>query len=100
MLVLSSMGMAEATALGAGEILLNSIDADGTAAGYDLKLTAAVLEAAPVPVIASGGAGTLEQIARAAELADAVLAASVLHFGKMTVPQIKVFLRERGILVR
>jgi cyclase len=91
---------AEAAALGAGEILLNSIDADGTAAGYDLELTAAVLEAAPVPVIASGGAGTLEQIARAAELADAVLAASVLHFGKMTVPQIKTFLREREILVR
>jgi cyclase len=89
-----------AAELGAGEILLNSIDADGTAAGYDLELCASVLEAVPVPVIASGGAGSLEQIARAASLADAALAASLLHFGKATIPEIKRFLREAGLEVR
>jgi cyclase len=86
--------------LGAGEILLNSIDADGTEAGYDLELTAAVLEAVPVPVIASGGAGSLAQIARAASLADAALVASLLHFGKTTIPEIKDFLRGEGVEVR
>jgi cyclase len=86
--------------LGAGEILLNSIDADGTGAGYDLELTVAVARAVPVPVIASGGAGSLEQIAAAAGVADAVLAASLLHFGKTTIPEIKRFLSEHGIAVR
>ena len=91
---------ARAVELGAGEVLLNSIDADGTAAGYDLELCAAVLEAVPVPVIASGGAGSLEQIARAASVADAALVASLLHFGKTTIPLIKDFLREAGVEVR
>jgi cyclase len=91
---------ARAVELGAGEILLNSIDADGTAAGYDLELCAAVLEAVPVPVIASGGAGSLAQIAQAASIADAALAASLLHFGKTTIPEIKAFLREKGLEVR
>jgi cyclase len=90
----------QAADLGAGEILLNSIDADGTGAGYDLELTAAVARAVPVPVIASGGAGSLEQIAAAAGVADAVLAASLLHFGKTTIPEIKQFLSENGIAVR
>ncbi|MDR2098157.1 MAG: imidazole glycerol phosphate synthase subunit HisF [Spirochaetaceae bacterium] len=89
-----------AAELGAGEILVNSIDADGTAAGYDLELTAAVLAAVPVPVIASGGAGSLEQIASAASIADAALVASLLHFGKTTIPDIKDFLRGAGVEVR
>jgi cyclase len=89
-----------AVELGAGEILLNSIDADGTAAGYDLELCAAVLEAVPAPVIASGGAGSLEQIARAASIADAALVASLLHFGKATIPEIKDFLRVAGVELR
>ena len=91
---------AEAAEWGAGEILLNSIDADGTAGGYDLELCAAVLLAVPVPVIASGGAGSLEQIARAASLADAALVASLLHFGKATIPEIKEFLRREGVEMR
>jgi cyclase len=91
---------ARAAELGAGEILLNSIDADGMAAGYDLELCAAVLDAVPVPVIASGGAGSLEQIARAASLADAALVASLLHFGKTTIPEIKDFLRGAGLELR
>jgi cyclase len=89
-----------AAGAGAGEILLNSIDADGTAAGYDLELTAAVAEAVPVPVIASGGAGSLAQIAEAARAADAALVASLLHFGKTTIPEIKNFLRGEGLPVR
>jgi cyclase len=91
---------AEAAELGAGEILVNSIDSDGTAAGYDLELTAAVLDAVPVPVIASGGAGSLAQIAEAASIADAALVASLLHFGKTTIPEIKNFLRGAGVEVR
>ncbi|MDR2343849.1 MAG: imidazole glycerol phosphate synthase subunit HisF [Spirochaetaceae bacterium] len=91
---------AGAVELGAGEILLNSIDADGTAAGYDLELCAAALETVPVPVIASGGAGSLEQIARAASIADAALVASLLHFGKAAIPEIKDYLRGAGVEVR
>ena len=91
---------AQAAGLGAGEILLNSIDADGTGAGYDLALIRAVTAAVPVPVIASGGAGTVEQIAEAAAAADAALLASLLHFGKITIGEIKDYLRGRGIAVR
>ncbi|MDR2767956.1 MAG: imidazole glycerol phosphate synthase subunit HisF [Treponema sp.] len=113
----------DAAALGAGEILLNSIDADGTGAGYDLELTRAILRAVPVPVIASGGAGTLDQIANvlsgvwgnaksAAEAnpesggaeyfdgADAALVASLLHFEKTTIPEIKRCAEAKGVCVR
>jgi cyclase len=94
----------QAVSLGAGEILLNSIDADGTAAGYDLELTKTILDAAPVPVIASGGAGSLEQIAEAllpsAANADAALVASMLHFGKTTIGEIKRYVEEKGVTVR
>ncbi|MDR0644957.1 MAG: imidazole glycerol phosphate synthase subunit HisF [Treponema sp.] len=91
-----------AVTLGAGEILLNSIDADGTAAGYDLALTAEILNAVPTPVIASGGAGSLDQIARvlAETNADAALVASILHFGKTSIPEIKKHLRAQGLCVR
>ena len=87
---------------GAGEILLTSMDADGTKAGYDLELTAAISDAVPVPVIASGGAGTLEHLydAIAKGKADAVLAASIFHFGEFTIRETKEYLRERGIEVR
>ena len=119
-----------AAELGAGEILLNSIDADGTGSGYDLELIRAVLEAVPVPVIASGGAGNLEQIAGvlkeptgpspegaettalpeagrlivpigpSPEGADAALVASLLHFGKTTIQEIKKYLVSQGINIR
>jgi len=85
---------ARATGLGAGEVLLNSMDADGTREGYDLELIALVRAAVSVPLIASGGAGRLGHFAPAVEAgADAVLAASVLHFGDLTVAQIKDELR-------
>jgi cyclase len=97
----------KAVALGAGEILLNSIDADGSGGGYDLELTRRVMEAVPVPVIASGGAGDLEQIARvllpfegAESGADAALVASLLHFGKTTIPAIKKYAEAKGVCVR
>ncbi|MEE4311927.1 MAG: imidazole glycerol phosphate synthase subunit HisF [candidate division KSB1 bacterium] len=88
--------------LGAGEILLNSIDMDGTKQGYDLELNRIVSESVNIPVIASGGAGTLEQMYEAVELgkADAVLLASLLHFGEFTVADIKNYLREKGVVVR
>ena len=87
---------------GAGEILLTSMDRDGTKNGYDLALTRAVSEAVTVPVIASGGAGSLEHLyeALAAGRADAVLAASIFHYGTYTIKQTKDYLRERGIPVR
>jgi cyclase len=85
---------------GAGEILLTSMDRDGTLAGYDLDLLRAVCGAVKVPVIASGGAGTLEHLAQALEVADAALAASIFHDGQHTVREAKAFLRERGIEVR
>jgi imidazole glycerol-phosphate synthase subunit HisF len=90
------------TALGAGEILLTSMDRDGTREGYDLELTRRVSDAVPVPVIASGGAGRLEDFAAVLEegRASAVLAASLFHFGVFTVPQVKAYLDGRGIPVR
>ncbi|GHU09611.1 imidazole glycerol phosphate synthase subunit hisF1 [Spirochaetia bacterium] len=92
----------QAVELGAGEILLNSIDADGTGAGYDMDLTRTILEAVPVPVIASGGAGNLEQIASVllAGNADAALVASMLHFGKTTIHDIKQYAESKGVCVR
>jgi cyclase len=91
-----------AVELGAGEILLNSIDADGTGAGYDLELTRIIMEAAPVPVIASGGAGNLDQIVRVLKDpgADAALLASLLHFGMTTIEDIKKRIEAEGICVR
>jgi len=106
-----------AVELGAGEILLNSIDADGTGAGYDLELNRRILNAVPVPVIASGGAGTLDQIAgvllstaneempeqESADNtpgADAALVASLLHFGKTTIQEIKKHAQGKGVCVR
>ena len=87
---------------GAGEILLTSMDADGTKAGYDIALTRAISEAVHIPVIASGGAGTLEHMADVLGegKADAVLAASIFHFGEYKVVDVKRFLREKGICVR
>lgn len=89
-------------ALGAGEILLTSMDADGTKDGYDIPLTRAVSEAVNVPVIASGGAGKLEHFYDVLTLgkADAVLAASVFHYGQFTVRQVKEYLKSRGVEVR
>ena len=91
-----------AVALGAGELVLNSIDADGTKAGYDLEITRRVSERVGVPVVASGGAGNLEHLAEVLQQgkADAVLAASIFHFGEFTVGDVKRFLAERGIAVR
>jgi cyclase len=91
-----------AVALGAGEIVLNSIDADGTRAGFDLVITRRVSEAVGVPVVASGGAGSLEHMAEVLleGKADAVLAASVFHFGEYTVGDVKRFLAGKGIPVR
>jgi imidazole glycerol-phosphate synthase subunit HisF len=87
---------------GAGEILLTSMDADGTCGGYDLELTAAVSAAVDIPVIASGGAGELGHLAEVLDRghADAVLAASIFHFGTHSIAQAKHFLAERGIAVR
>lgn len=88
------------TELGAGEVLLTSMDCDGTKDGYDLALTRAVSEAVPVPVIASGGAGVPEHFAEALEVADAALAASVFHFGEMRIADVKAHCRARGLPVR
>jgi cyclase len=87
---------------GAGEILLTSMDCDGTKTGYDNELTRTVAEAVSVPVIASGGAGTLDHLVDALTLgrADAVLAASIFHFGEFTISGAKTYLKERGITVR
>ena len=89
-------------ALGAGEILLTSMDADGTKAGFDLSMTKAVTEAVGIPVIASGGCGGLSHFAEVFEETgcDAALAASLFHFGELTVPQVKEYLRARDIPVR
>ncbi|MEV1136229.1 imidazole glycerol phosphate synthase subunit HisF [Rhodococcus coprophilus] len=87
--------------LGVGEILLNSMDADGTKAGFDLKMIASVREEVDVPVIASGGAGAVEHFAPAVHAgADAVLAASVFHFRELTIGQVKDAMRAEGIVVR
>jgi len=88
--------------LGAGEILLTSIDADGTTGGYDLEVTAAVAEAVPIPVIASGGCGSADHIfdVLTRGKADAALAASIFHYGTTTVKAVKDFLRAKGLLIR
>ncbi|MEW6776785.1 MAG: imidazole glycerol phosphate synthase subunit HisF [Bdellovibrionota bacterium] len=88
--------------LGAGEILLTSMDRDGTEFGYDIELTAAVSRAVKIPVIASGGVGTLEHLREGLTRggADAALAASIFHFGKYTVSEAKDFLRSKGVPVR
>ena len=92
---------AQAVGLGAGEILLTSMDRDGTSDGYDLALTAAVSGAVNVPVIASGGAGTLEHLADALRAgADAVLCASIFHYGQHTVGEAREYLAAAGIPVR
>ena len=87
---------------GAGEILLTSMDADGTKAGYDLELTVAISESISIPVIASGGAGNLDHMVEVLEKgkADAVLAASIFHFGEYTVGDVKQYLGEHGVPVR
>jgi imidazole glycerol-phosphate synthase subunit HisF len=92
----------EVTALGAGEILVTSMDRDGTKGGYDIELTRAVADAVSVPVIASGGAGTLEHFREAFVEGDAsgALAASLFHFGTYTIGEVKDYLAERGIEVR
>ncbi len=92
----------EAAARGAGEILLTSMDRDGTKAGFDLDLTAAVVNAVSVPVVASGGVGTLEHLTEGASIAgaDAVLAASIFHFGEHTIAEAKAHLTQAGITVR
>jgi cyclase len=92
---------AEGARLGAGEILLNSMDADGTKAGFDLELIAAVRAVVDVPLVASGGAGAVEHFAPAVEAgADAVLAASVFHFGQLRIGEVKDGLRSAGCTVR
>ncbi len=89
-------------AFGAGELLLTSMDKDGTKSGFDLKLTRAISDNVDVPVIASGGVGSLEDLHDGLEIgrADAVLAASIFHFGTYTIQQAKGFLAERGVAVR
>ncbi|WP_163329025.1 imidazole glycerol phosphate synthase subunit HisF [Desulfurobacterium thermolithotrophum] len=88
--------------LGAGEILLTSMDKDGTKSGYDIELTRAISEAVSVPVIASGGAGTKEHFYEGLVYgkADAVLAASVFHFKEISIPELKEYLKEKGVRVR
>ena len=88
--------------LGAGEILLTSMDCDGTKAGYDLELTRAIAEAVNIPVIASGGAGTLEHFYEALTdgKADAALAASLFHYKELEIKEVKQYLREKGVSVR
>jgi cyclase len=92
----------KAVELGAGEILLTSMDGDGTKNGYDLKLTRAISDAVGVPVIASGGAGTMEHFVEAVTEggADAALAASLFHYKIMTIREVKEYMRERGVEVR
>ena len=92
----------EAEKLGAGEILLTSMDADGTKAGFDVQMVRAVADAVKIPCTASGGGGSLEHFAEVFEKghADAALAASLFHFGELTVKEIKEYLMERGITVR
>ncbi len=92
----------QAEQLGAGEILLNSIDMDGTKQGYDLELNRIVSETVNIPVIASGGAGTMQQMVDAITQgkADAVLLASLLHYGEMTISEIKKYMSDKGVCVR
>ena len=93
---------ARAASLGAGEILLTSMDRDGTKSGFDLELTRAVAEAVPVPVVASGGVGTLQHLVDGVVDggADAVLAASIFHFGEFTIAEAKAALAAAGVIVR
>ena len=88
--------------MGAGEILLTSKDADGTREGYDLEMTRAVAEAVKIPVIASGGAGTLEHLYEAVAIgkASAVLAASIFHFGEIRIEEAKAYLKNKGINIK
>lgn len=88
--------------LGAGEIVLNSIDADGTKAGYELTVTRMLSEALPIPVVASGGAGTPEHLREVLQegKADAALVASMVHYGTYRIPEIKAYLAEKGVPVR
>jgi cyclase len=88
--------------LGAGEILLTSMDRDGTKDGYDIDLTRTISEQVGIPVIASGGVGTLEHLYEGLVLgkADAVLAASIFHYREYTIVQVKSYLKERGVTVR
>ncbi len=92
----------QAVALGAGELLVTSMDADGTKAGYDLALTAAIADAVSVPVIASGGAGTMDHFKEALTVgkADAALAASLFHYHEIDIPDLKAYLKAEGISVR
>jgi imidazole glycerol-phosphate synthase subunit HisF len=92
----------QVAALGAGEILLTSMDADGTQAGYDVALTRAIADAVPIPVIASGGAGSLEHFYDALidGHADAALAASLFHYRQLSIAEVKVYLAQRGVPVR
>ena len=92
----------EVEALGAGEIVLTSMDADGTKDGYDLPITRAVAEAVKIPIVASGGAGCPEHLYRAVTdgKADAALAASIFHYGEYSIPETKAYLAERGVIVR
>lgn len=88
--------------LGAGELLVTGMDADGTKEGYDIELTRAISEAVTIPVIASGGAGSPDHLYRALEQgkADAALAASIFHFGAYTIREVKEYLAERGVPMR
>ena len=92
----------KAEGLGTGEILLTSMDADGTKAGYDIALTAAVVDAVSIPVIASGGAGSLDSMVEVLKdgNADAVLAASIFHYGEYSINEVKDYLAEKGIPIR
>ena len=92
----------EATEQGAGEILLTSMDRDGARKGFDLRLTRAVVDAVDVPVIASGGVGSLQDLVDGITVggADAVLAASIFHYGEFTIPQAKSAMRAAGLTVR
>jgi len=88
--------------MGAGEILLTSMDRDGTKDGYDIELTRTIAEQGSIPVIASGGVGTLEHLYEGLVLgkADAVLAASIFHYREYTIAQVKSYLKEKGVTVR
>ena len=92
----------EAAALGAGELLVTSMDRDGTKAGYDIALTRAIADAVPVPVIASGGVGALDHLVEGVRdgHASAVLAASIFHFGEYSIPEAKAHMMRAGIPMR
>lgn len=91
----------QGVALGAGEICINSMDADGEKAGFDLELNRRLVTELPVPIIASGGAGTMEDFKRVFDVGvDAALAASVFHFGQIPIPELKKYLKEQGVAMR